>query len=433
MSVACWVVSEYVQAKRRKRVDTAVSIGHVTACRQVFTAPSQLHAQMRPRCSILGLGAGALPINSCNDVAGAPKRPRYSHLDEPVSPVGFWAKEGRWPQQYFEPESESEEMENILARRKSLSTMSRKRSSPAMDITPSDQRPREEKSAPYADARPFYLGPTDASKRLVRDLLDGAQPVPEGTIFDDEVFEEACLNLEGMNEARIIQDISRLIVPSVETAALRTKALRWLVESVNEGWNNSVPLTGPRPQPDYSVGFKREAFSDDQLAKLSPFIGDFILGDQSFFMATYYMYFPFLTCEVKCGATALEVADRQNAHSMTLAVRAVTALFRTVNREAERHPIHAFSFTALDGKERWTAYRFIKNICSAINQLPDLDFSLKSHHLSQSDAESPGINEESQLEVVTPSTSFADQGTSKRDAGNSCFSARTRNVLVCIE
>lgn len=52
-------------------------------------------------------------------------------------------------------------------------------------------------------------------------------------------------------------------------------------------------------------------------------------------MATYYIYFPFLTCEVKCGATGLDVADRQDAHSMTLAVRAVVELFRAVKREKE--------------------------------------------------------------------------------------------------
>ncbi|KAK4206103.1 hypothetical protein QBC37DRAFT_242996, partial [Rhypophila decipiens] len=109
--------------------------------------------------------------------------------------------------------------------------------------------------------------------------------------------------------------------------------LKHLVESVNEGWNNSIPFTSTRPQPDYSVGFRREAFTDDQLIKLSPFIGDFITGDQSLFMATYYMYFPFLTCEVKCGAAALDIADRQNAHSMTLAVRAIVELFRAVKRE----------------------------------------------------------------------------------------------------
>lgn len=97
------------------------------------------------------------------------------------------------------------------------------------------------------------------------------------------------------------------------------------------------------------------------------------------------MYFPFLTCEVKCGAVALDVADRQNAHSMTLAVRATVELSRLVGREIEvdrkvlassiphdhrtvriyghyavieqtktsfyRHPVHTFNFTTLGGKD----------------------------------------------------------------------------------
>ncbi len=56
------------------------------------------------------------------------------------------------------------------------------------------------------------------------------------------------------------------------------------------------------------------------------------------------MYFPFLTCEVKCGAAALDIADRQNAHSITLAVRGIVELFRAVKREDEVNPeILAFS------------------------------------------------------------------------------------------
>jgi hypothetical protein len=191
--------------------------------------------------------------------------------------------------------------------------------------------------------------------------------------------------------------------------------------SNNDGWNNSIPLTKSRPQPDYSVGFRREPFTEDQLKRLEPFVGD--LTDSSFFMATYYMYFPFITCEVKCGAVALDVADRQNAHSMTLAVRGIVELFRLLNREKELHreilafsishdhrtvriyshypvidgikttfywhPIHEFSFTAMDGKEKWTVYKFTKNvyniwmpshlkrICSAIDDLPpDVNFDV---------------------------------------------------------
>jgi hypothetical protein len=205
---------------------------------------------------------------------------------------------------------------------------------------------------------------------------------------------------------------------------------------------NSIPVTKTRPQPDYSVGFRREAFTEDQLKRLEPFVGE--LTDTSLFMAMYYMYFPSLTCEVKCGAAALDIADRQNAHSMTMAVRGIVELFRLVKREKElhreilafsishdhrtvriyghypvidgkkttfyRHPIREFSFTELDDKEKWTVYKFTKNvykiwipthlkrICSVINELPpDLDFEvsrqsepgesglsqgLESHHLS---------------------------------------------------
>ncbi|RTE68898.1 hypothetical protein BHE90_016723, partial [Fusarium euwallaceae] len=411
---------------------------------------------------------------------------------EPANPVDFWAREGQWPQEYFEPD-----MEHLLARKRSSSSLVRKRSNSATSTTPSDQKPREEKSAPYRDPRyetllgtkdsfmvKSNLDITSASKGLIRTLFETTQSVPEDSLFRDHVFESTCQKIHNRNEARVIQDIARLIVPSAESlATFGAEHLDILIETVNEGWNNSIPLTGTRPQPDYSVGFRREAFTDDQLAKLSPFLGDFLAGDQSFFMGTYYMYFPFLTCEVKCGAAALDVADRQNAHSMTLAVRAFAELFRAVKREGEihrqilafsishdhrsvriyghypvvdgkkikyyRHPIHEFSFTALDGKEKWTAYRFtknvydtwmpahFKNICSAIDQLPanpDFDVmslsetglsqDLESNHLSHSDADTVSLPVEQDRhsgdagqEKATPGTSLTDPGAAKRRKG----------------
>ena len=47
-------------------------------------------------------------------------------------------------------------------------------------------------------------------------------------------------------------------------------------------------------------------------------VGDF--DDQCYFMATWNMYFPFLTREVKCRAAGLDIADRQNAHGTSIAV-----------------------------------------------------------------------------------------------------------------
>jgi hypothetical protein len=384
-------------------------------------------------------------IESTHNAAQHPaKRPRRLLSNEgrsdqvmdqrSVHPIGFWAREGHWPREYLEADTE-----RALARKRSFSSLQRRPSHSASSATPSDQRPREEKSAQYRD--PSYeallafnetflakskLEITSESKALCNSLLEKSQSVPDNSLFRGESFESACRNIRNRNEEQVIQNISRLIVPSAESlATLGATHLEDLVESVNEGWNNSIPLTGVRPQPDYSVGFRREAFTDDQLAKLSPFIGDFLADDVSLFMATYYMYFPFLACEVKCSTTALDVANRQNAHTMALAARGIVELLRLVKREEEvhrqvlsfsishdhcsvriyghypvidgketqyyRHLIHSFDFTTLDGKEKWTAYRFTRNIydiwmpehfkkiCSAIDQLPtDIDVNVSA-------------------------------------------------------
>ncbi|TFB06840.1 hypothetical protein CCMA1212_000235 [Trichoderma ghanense] len=377
------------------------------------------------------------------NVRGCHRAQDSTNSDDPIE---FWRREGRWPSRLFEPG-----MERLLARKRSSSTLSGRKRANSFSSTPSDQKPREEKSAQYRDPRYKTLlatkgsfmnesdkGITIESKAAYMALLTSEQTLPAASLFQDDLFDLLCASVEDRNEQRVLRFITPLIVPSAEELAIRgSTSLKCLVESMNEGWNNSIPLTGIRPQPDYSVGFRREAFTEAQLQKLAPFIGEFLDGDVSFFMATYYMYFPFLTCEVKCSAAALDVADCQNAHSNTLAARGIVELFRLVKRENEvhrqilsfsvshdncsvriygyypvidgtrdtkyyRHPIHKFDFTVLDGKEKWTAYRFIKNvyhtwvpdhfkrISSAIDQLPtNLDLDVPA--LSESTGLSQGL------------------------------------------
>ena len=281
-------------------------------------------------------------------------RPPEDAFGEPAigsDPVAFWVKEGRWPKEQDWPEETTTHstMDRLpLARKRASFNLFRKRSNSATSTTPSeqtpseqtpsDQKPREQKSALYRDQRyetllkvkgsymtkaPAPLGIDSASQALCRSLLKTTQPVPGDTLFRDDLFETTCQKIYNQNEARIIQDISRLIVSSAESlATFGAKHLDILIESVNAGWNSSILFIGIRPQPDYSVGFKQDAFTEDQLAKLSPFIGD-PCEDQSYFMATHYMCFPFLTCEVKGSTTGLVIADWQNVHSMTLAVHKV--------------------------------------------------------------------------------------------------------------
>ncbi|PGH03921.1 hypothetical protein GX51_03757 [Blastomyces parvus] len=80
--------------------------------------------------------------------------------------------------------------------------------------------------------------------------------------------------------------------------------------------------------------------------------------DLSFFMATYYMHFPFLTCEVKCGATALDIADRQNAHSMTLSVDRWKTAFVTPHGGRQQLTVSSMGLTSSPG--------FFQNMMEAI-------------------------------------------------------------------
>ena len=346
-------------------------------------------------------------------------------------------------------------MTHLLARRRSV----RSKSSESISTTASDQKSREGKSAPYK--HPNYaiilgtkgsymdesdLGITDASKSLCRTLLEREPEVPQDSLFRDDLFHKTCQKVRDRNEGMVVQDITRLIVPSAETLAIYGATdLQHLTESVSEGWNSATPVYGPRPEPDYSVGFGRSAFTDFQLEKLKPFVGELTHTYTSYFMGTWRMYFPFFTCEVKCGAEELDVADRQNAHSMTLAVRGIVELFKYVGREKElhreilafsvshddksvriyghypvidgnkttfyRHLIRMFNFIEFDGKEKWAAYKFTKNvydiwmpthfqrICSVVDELqPGLSHEVEGRHLTQqSNADSASWDEHQSL------------------------------------
>ncbi|VUC36990.1 unnamed protein product [Clonostachys rosea] len=393
-----------------------------------------LDHQRKRNCKSASLSRPGSPAEIATEAAADAEPPDLRH-----NPVGFWATQGTWPP----PSLAGPSVERILARRNSISSFDQDVFDFGHSPVCSDLSLPEDNAALYRDPLydmfqnqgdmsmemdvpenplpeipPAEIGITDESESLVHDLVNHEQVFPAGTIFDDGLFAAACLNVKDKNPERITQDISRLIVPSAETLALRDEKFQNLVESVNEFWSHSIPLTSLRPKPGYSVGFRRAAFSQQRLVKLSPFLGNIVGGDQSFFMGTSYMYFPFLMCEVGTGSTALDNADDQSAHSTSIAVRAVAELFLAVGRESEvnrkivafsvshdhcsvriyghypviqnrniqyfRHPIQEFDFTPTeDGDQRWTAYQFVKNvyerwapahldaICSAVDQLPD--------------------------------------------------------------
>ena len=342
-------------------------------------------------------------------------------------------------------------------------TLTRKRSTPSLSKHESDISGvslREGKN-PLVKSRRYetvlasagiYMGkpempPTNECKSLYQALLHTEQSTPKDTIFRDDLFETACDNIRNKNEARVIQDIGRLLVPSPETLTMYGAThLKHLIETVDESWIKSIPLIkGPRPQPDFAVGLRSSAFTADQLKKLQPSIGDW--QTTSRLVATDEMFFPFLTAEVKCGNEALHIAERQNAHSAAVAANAVVELYRLVSRQDElnrkiltysishdneavrmfghyaliegnhtvwyRDPIKKCYFTTKE--EKWIPQIFTKNvydmfypihherICSAIDQLPNPeDFDVES--FSQQSALGSFQQNDSQL-----TTSYSQQ------------------------
>ncbi|EDN06247.1 predicted protein [Histoplasma mississippiense (nom. inval.)] len=436
---------------------------------------------------------------SCEDqTLSSSKRPRLSLLSLAIDPLEgekrhitnwkkidltrYWCRNDCWPKEYFRAQpGQIESMSHLLAKKKSTASLRRKNSNSSLATgsnAPTDQESRDGKSAKYRSATyetvlatkgsfmaESELEVTERSKEICKMLLDEKQTIPEGTIFQNDRFRKACQKLQSKNESRVIQDISRLIVPAAETlATCGAKNLECLVESVNEPWGSSISFCGPRPQPDYAVGFGRSAFTGNELNKFEPFLGYDPDTYSSFFLATFYMYFPFLTSEVK-GTAALDIADRQNAHSMTIAVRAVIELFKLVGREDEvnreilafsishdnrtvriyghyaviegsktsfyRHPIRTFDFTELDGREKWTAYTFTRNVYdkwapdhlkrihSAIDAIPPgVNFDVPLSELGLSQSNTPCFLEDdgqlSQTSFIasseaTPNTSFTQQ------------------------
>ena len=271
----------------------------------------------------------------------------------------------------------------------------------------------------YMDKHPQIM-PTKESREICQQLLTVEHEPPKETIFADDVFETTCDRLRERNEAMVLRDLTPLLVPSVERwTSLTNPSQSWsqhiFREELNTPWSGLQLLNSmSTPQPDVAVAFARTAFSASQLRRLERKTSSRV---RSRFMATEWLFFPFLTCKVNSGEEGLHDADCHNAHSNGVAITAVVDLYRLVSREMElhrqvlsfsvshdnetvriyahypeidgestsiyRHSLRKYDFTDQGGKERWTCYIFIMNLyndfaplhlkrlTSAIDQLPD--------------------------------------------------------------
>ncbi len=248
----------------------------------------------------------------------------------------------------------------------------------------------------YMSQPESHLRSIQTDKALCQKLLKKEQSVSKDSLFNDDLFESTCEDIANRNEARVIQDIDWLIVLASEELFHReAKHLKHLVEIINESWIKFISLVkDSRSQSDFAVEVKSSAFIADQLKKLQLSVDDW--QTTSRLIATDEMYFSFLTAKMKCDNEALHIADRQNAHSVVVATNAIVELYRLVSRQDElnqkiltfsilhdnevvrmyeyyalikrkhtlfyRHFIKKFDFISENDEEKWTSYKFTRNV-----------------------------------------------------------------------
>ncbi|EEH48492.2 uncharacterized protein PADG_04571 [Paracoccidioides brasiliensis Pb18] len=218
--------------------------------------------------------------------------------DNDINPIDYWIQRGYWPKKYFRQEGQ-QGISVCKGRSRHLLFTASNRNLARSPAPPHLVIKRQGTKKVLLYGNPLYQtileskgslmkeargGITDESSTLIESSLAMAPTVPENSLFRDDLSDTTCEKVQRGNEARVIRDIGLLIVPSA--AILDT----------------------------------RSAFTDDQLEKLKPFID---------------------------GRVALDIADRQNAYSMTLAQSGYShyAVLEDDKTTLYRHPIRKFDFT----------------------------------------------------------------------------------------
>jgi len=172
-------------------------------------------------------------------------------------PLQYWIQNGRWRKEYFEQDSQVREdfergkspeeleqrdwlqdyclrepfrpmhgfhhLQHLFARKRSSSSLRRKNSESSLQ-TPSDQLPREVKSAQYRtveyeiglEKKGSYMREFDDDipediKTFCKNLLEAAQTLPQDSLFRDNLFKKTCEKIRNRNETMVIRDIGSLM------------------------------------------------------------------------------------------------------------------------------------------------------------------------------------------------------------------------------
>ncbi|MCJ1449618.1 MAG: hypothetical protein MMC23_010140 [Stictis urceolatum] len=329
----------------------------------------------------------------------APKRPRVTdHSTQterlPHDPIAYWLVHNQWPES-FGQEGEAMPPRSTSNSKSTSQDSSNKRKSESTHRT--DYLERLEEHGIYMKTSTQMQ---KASKELCTTYLQDNREPTQWSCFPREKIPQVLERIESLSESRIQRDVMPWVVPSAENLFFSEELQEdWIGDEVQTNWSMCQTLGGTRPKPDYTAGLRRKAFTKDEIRKLLNHS-----APSQPFLFTPELSFPFLICEAKSGDEGLNKARRQNIHSASIAVNAIIELYKaayggsdpsqveglygqvlvfTVSHshsvvylyghyavpaddskrlEFYRYEIALFSLSLDDGRDRYRAYSFVRNI-----------------------------------------------------------------------
>ncbi|OAG34437.1 hypothetical protein AYO21_11389 [Fonsecaea monophora] len=207
-------------------------------------------------------------------------------------------------------------------------------------------------------------------------LLSTSVPHPPNSMLDDAVFMAFSELTHNKSEQWLVKNMHSHLFPAPELLAIRGhKEFEdlGLIEACSDMWLRSIfPSYGKCPQPDSTIGFKWEKFSRKEVLKLG-----ITIGAPSKYMARDDIFFPFITREAKCDKQPLDIADRQNVYSMSVALDGVIDLFRRAGQLEELNgKALGLSMSYDNNTVRIYAHHVVtkpqESQCQTLQQLPNL-------------------------------------------------------------
>ena len=249
------------------------------------------------------------------------------------NPISYWATNHSWPKNFAE--------ENLMV---SLNSINKRQRTSDYSQSGKDERSRSysqsrkngEVPEQYTAAYEKYILTKglnmdyrkgedlvfNESKTTCAKLLQTDIHTLEPTALPQDKIRDMVADCSSRNEGIVNRDITQLIIPSIRLSYYcGASHLEHVIDEVKAVWYDQCVLAGPRPCPDLAIGLLSSAFTEEEIEKLKRYN-----SVNNWKQVTSDMFFPFIMCEAKCGREGLDIADRQNMHSCSVAVRALVRI-----------------------------------------------------------------------------------------------------------